>query len=197
MFDVIIQGPTVIDGTGSAGQRADIGVTKGRITAIGDLSAHGGPGASPGRGIRPKVPPLGTAIPGQLGPSPAGLRAGVALSPAGPLSHWHAALLPTGSGRAVGGRLSRRPVYRRALWQADLAGRRPRRGPLSQRLPGDERRAGVRHRDRGILFGSDYPVSAMASELCKVRLLADLAPEDESAMLGGNCLRLFEVKDGE
>jgi N-acyl-D-amino-acid deacylase len=38
-FDVLIRGPTLIDGTGSAARRADIGVTNGRITAIGDLSA--------------------------------------------------------------------------------------------------------------------------------------------------------------
>jgi predicted TIM-barrel fold metal-dependent hydrolase len=50
---------------------------------------------------------------------------------------------------------------------------------------------------RRILFGSDYPVSAMASELCKVRLLAGLTSEDASAMLGGNCLRLFGVNDRE
>ena len=42
-----------------------------------------------------------------------------------------------------------------------------------------------------ILFGSDYPISSMASELAKIRLLAGLTREDESAMLGGNCLRLF------
>jgi predicted TIM-barrel fold metal-dependent hydrolase len=42
-----------------------------------------------------------------------------------------------------------------------------------------------------LLFGSDYPVSAMASELSKVRLLAGLTSEDESAILGGNCQRLF------
>ena len=43
-----------------------------------------------------------------------------------------------------------------------------------------------------LLFGSDYPISAMASELSKVRLLADLTPEDESAILGDNCRRLLE-----
>lgn len=38
-FDLRITGGTVIDGTGSPRYRADIGITDGRITAIGDLSA--------------------------------------------------------------------------------------------------------------------------------------------------------------
>ena len=37
--DVIIKGGTVIDGTGSAGVRADVAIDADRITAIGDLSA--------------------------------------------------------------------------------------------------------------------------------------------------------------
>ena len=36
--DVIIKGGTVIDGTGSAGVRADLAIDGDRITAIGDLS---------------------------------------------------------------------------------------------------------------------------------------------------------------
>jgi N-acyl-D-aspartate/D-glutamate deacylase len=39
MFDLVLRGGTVIDGTGSAGRRADVGVSGDRITAIGDLSA--------------------------------------------------------------------------------------------------------------------------------------------------------------
>ncbi len=39
MFDVIIQNGDVIDGTGKARRRADVGVSAGRIDAIGDLSS--------------------------------------------------------------------------------------------------------------------------------------------------------------
>ena len=38
MFDVIITGGTVIDGTGSDRYRADIGIVNDKIEAIGDLS---------------------------------------------------------------------------------------------------------------------------------------------------------------
>src|SRR5215203_4803597 len=37
-FDLIVRGGHVLDGTGSASQRADVGVVGDRITAIGDLS---------------------------------------------------------------------------------------------------------------------------------------------------------------
>ncbi len=39
MFSVVISGGTVIDGTGSPGRPADVGVAGSRITAIGDLGA--------------------------------------------------------------------------------------------------------------------------------------------------------------
>jgi N-acyl-D-aspartate/D-glutamate deacylase len=39
MYDVIIRGGDVIDGTGAARRRADVGIDGGRVTAIGDLSA--------------------------------------------------------------------------------------------------------------------------------------------------------------
>ena len=38
MFDIIFRGGTVVDGTGSAGRRADVGVLKDRITAVGNLA---------------------------------------------------------------------------------------------------------------------------------------------------------------
>ncbi|MBM3935412.1 MAG: D-aminoacylase [SAR202 cluster bacterium] len=38
MFDFIITGGTVVDGTGAPGYRADVGITGEKITAIGDLS---------------------------------------------------------------------------------------------------------------------------------------------------------------
>ena len=39
MFDVIIRGGTVYDGTGAAGRRADVGIRGDRIAAVGDLAA--------------------------------------------------------------------------------------------------------------------------------------------------------------
>lgn len=38
-FDVLIQGGSVIDGTGSPRKRADVGISKDRIAAVGDLSS--------------------------------------------------------------------------------------------------------------------------------------------------------------
>jgi predicted TIM-barrel fold metal-dependent hydrolase len=53
-------------------------------------------------------------------------------------------------------------------------------------------RMGNAHR---LLYGSDYPISSMASELSKVRLLAGLTPEEASAILGDNCLCLFGMEN--
>ena len=37
MFDIVIRGGLVIDGTGAAGKRRDIGITADRVTSVGDL----------------------------------------------------------------------------------------------------------------------------------------------------------------
>ena len=42
MFDVIIRGGTVYDGTGAAGRRADVGIRGDRIAAVGDLAGAQG-----------------------------------------------------------------------------------------------------------------------------------------------------------
>ena len=39
MYDILIKGGDVIDGTGSAGRRADVGIQGDRIVAIGELDA--------------------------------------------------------------------------------------------------------------------------------------------------------------
>jgi N-acyl-D-amino-acid deacylase len=41
MFDVIIQGGHVVDGTGAPRRRADVGISGDRITVIGDLTGAG------------------------------------------------------------------------------------------------------------------------------------------------------------
>jgi len=43
MFDIIIRGGTVYDGTGAAGRRADVGIRGDRIAAVGDLASAAAP----------------------------------------------------------------------------------------------------------------------------------------------------------
>ena len=45
MLDYVIRGGTVIDGNGSPGRVADVGVDDGRIVAIGDVGESGPRGA--------------------------------------------------------------------------------------------------------------------------------------------------------
>jgi predicted TIM-barrel fold metal-dependent hydrolase len=48
---------------------------------------------------------------------------------------------------------------------------------------------------RRLLFGSDYPISSLASELSKVRHLVGLTSREQSDILGGNTARLFRIGD--
>ena len=41
MLDYVIRSGTVVDGTGAAARRADVGVRDGRIVAVGDVTEEG------------------------------------------------------------------------------------------------------------------------------------------------------------
>jgi N-acyl-D-amino-acid deacylase len=51
MFDVIIRGGTVHDGTGAPGRRADVGIRGDRITAVGDLAGGQAPATVDASGL--------------------------------------------------------------------------------------------------------------------------------------------------
>jgi N-acyl-D-amino-acid deacylase len=51
MFDVIIRGGTVYDGTGAPGRRADVGIRGDRITAVGDLAGGQAPATVDASGL--------------------------------------------------------------------------------------------------------------------------------------------------
>ena len=44
MFDYVIRGGIVIDGTGSPGVQADVGIRDGRVVTVGDIGERGCPG---------------------------------------------------------------------------------------------------------------------------------------------------------
>ena len=123
-FDLLLRGGTLIDGTGSAGRPADVGVLGDRILAVGDLSAVDGgrgracssaPAASsrPGSSIRTAIP---TARSSSTGRSPAtctratrpSCRGTAATrwrrSPTSALRPWTCSLRPERARRRAGGR---------------------------------------------------------------------------------------------
>ncbi|NIR34487.1 MAG: amidohydrolase family protein, partial [Actinobacteria bacterium] len=51
MADLLITGSTVVDGTGAPGRRADVAVTDGRITAVGDLAEESASRVVDGTGL--------------------------------------------------------------------------------------------------------------------------------------------------
>lgn len=60
MFDYLIKNGQLIDGTGSPARRADVGITDGKIAAIGDLSAAQAGTVIDAQG-RPSLPALSTS----------------------------------------------------------------------------------------------------------------------------------------
>ena len=70
--DLIITGGTIVDGTGSAGYRADVAVDGDRITAIGDLSAESATRVIDARGmvVTPGFVDLHTHLDAQVGWDP-------------------------------------------------------------------------------------------------------------------------------
>ena len=55
MLDCKIAGASVVDGTGSPRRRADVGISDGRITAVGETMVASWPNASSGRASASKT----------------------------------------------------------------------------------------------------------------------------------------------